>query len=172
MASGNTIFILDPKGSIAPTTLFATPDTIPDTSSPATDTPVLDFDPSTSEHADWHVTVPSHYNGGGFTISWKGGTDIDNTGTFELEIRIINVADATILTGDLGIDGATEVSITDTPPATPINKLNYSTTGTLSHADAGNPAIGDRLIIRATRDTATDTNTGDLQLAEILILET
>jgi len=76
------------------------------------------------------------------------------------------------MTGDLGIDNATEVAITDTPPATPINKLNQSTTGVLSHANAGSPSAGDYLIIRASRDVATDTNTGDLQLSEILALET
>lgn len=172
MATTETIFVLEPLGATPPSANYATLDFIADASTPNAHIPVLDFDPSTSEHADWHVTVPSHYDGGGFTISWKGGTDNTDVGTFEIEIRVINVADATILTGDLGIDGATAATITDTPPATPINKLNYSTTATLSHANAGSPSAGDRLIIRATRDTATDTNTGDLQLAEILILET
>ena len=150
----------------------ATPDTIEDASTPTTFIPVLDFDATTQEYADWHVTCPSNYDGGGFTISWKGGTDNTSTGTFELEIRCINVADATILTGDLGIDGATATAITDTPPATPQDKLNYSTTGTMTHANAGSPSAGDYLIFRASRDVLTDTNTGDLQLAEILILET
>lgn len=172
MATTDTMFILEPLSSSPPGTLYATFDVIVDASSPATSIMVLDFDPTTAEHADWHRTVPSHYDGGGFTISWKGGTDNTSVGTLEIEVRVINISDATILTGDLGIDGATAATITDTPPATPINKLNYSTTAALSHANAGSPSPGDRLIIRATRDTATDTNTGDLQLAEILILET
>lgn len=172
MATTDTIFILDPLSSKPTATLFATLDFIDDASTPNTNIPVLDFDPTTAEYVDWHVTVPSHYGGGGFTVSWKGGTDNTSVGTLELEIRIVKIADATILTGDLGVDTATEVTLTDTPPTTPINKLNYSATGTLSHANAGSPSVGDRLIIRAKRDTATDTNTGDLQLAEILILET
>ncbi len=172
MASGNTLFVLGPAGSTPPATLFATVDTIVDGSSPKTIIEVLDFDPTTAEHMDWHLTVPATYAGGGFTISWKGGTDNTSVGTLELEVRSLKVGDATILTGDLGIDGQTPATITDTPPATPINKLNYSATTTLSHANAGSPSAGDKLIIRATRDTATDTNTGDLQLAEILILET
>ena len=171
MASGDTIFILDPASSIGPSANAATLDTITDASTPGSVIPVIDFDATTQEHRDWHVTTPSNYAGGGFTISWKGGTDNTNVGTFEIEIRIRNVADASILTADLGVDTQTAVAITDTPPATPINKLNYSTTGTLSHANAGSPGKGHRLIIRATRDTATDTNTGDLQLAEILIME-
>ena len=126
MASTNTIFILDPAGSSPPATLFATADTIVDASAPATVIEVLDFDPTTSEHMDWHVTVPSHYGGGGFTISWKGGTDNTSVGTFEIEVRVLKIADADILTADLGIDGQTPATITDTPPATPINKLNNS----------------------------------------------
>ena len=172
MAIGDTLWVLNPQNSSPPTTAAATFDEILDASTPFARTVVLDFDPATNENADWHVTVPSQYSGGGFTVSWKGGTDNTSVGTLELEVRSVNVPDATILTGDLGLDAATEVAITDTPPATPINRLNYSTTGTLSHANAGSPSVGDRLIIRATRDTATDTNTGDLQLAEILIIET
>ena len=171
MATGDTLFILEPLAYSPPATLYATLDFIADASTPNANIPVLDFDASTAEYAYWHVTVPSHYDGGGFTISWKGGTDNTSVGTFELEIRAIVIADATILTGDLGIDTATAVAITDTPPTTPINKMNQSTTGNLSHANAGSPSPGDRMIIAAKRDTATDTNTGDLQFVEILILE-
>ena len=172
MATGDTILILEPLNSSAPATLFATLDTITDASTPAAVTRVLDFDPTTAQYMYWYATIPSHYDGGGFTISWKGGTDNTSVGTFELEIRMLPLADGDILTADLGIDTQTAVAITDTPPATPINKLNYSTTGVLSHVNAGSPTVGQRVIIAAKRDTATDTNTGDLQLAEILILET
>ena len=132
---------------------------------------VLDFDATTAEFMDWFTTVPSHYDGGGFTISWKGGTDNTSVGTLIVETRMVVIADGTILTGDLGLDAATAVSITDTPPTTPINKMNQSATGALSHANAGSPSPGDRVGIRVTRTTAS-TNTGDLQLNEVLILET
>jgi len=172
MASGDTIFILEPSGHVPPATLYATLDTISDASTPLGAIEVLDFDATTAEFADWFETIPSHYAGGGFTISWKGGTDNTSVGTLELEVRMVVIADATILTGDLGLDAATAATITDTPPATPINKMNQSTTATLSHANAGSPAVGNRVGIRVKRDTATDTNTGDLQLLEVLILET
>ena len=172
MATTDTIFILTPAGSSPPATLFATLDTIADTSTPAATIQVLDFDTTTAEFMDWWVTCPSHYDGGGFTLSWKGGTDMDDVGTFELEVLMQVIADATILTGDLGLDTGTGATITDTPPTTPINKMNQSTTDTISHANAGSPSAGDLMAIRVKRDTATDTNTGDLQLQEILILET
>jgi len=172
MATTDTIFILEPEGSKPPATLFATLDTIADASTPVGTILVLDFDATTAEFMDWFVTCPSHYDGGGFTISWKGGTDNTSTGTLELEVRAVVIADATILTGDLGLDAGTAATITDTPPATPINKMNQSTTATLTHAAAGSPSPGDRMGIRVKRDTATDTNTGDLQLLEVLMLET
>ena len=172
MASGDTIFVLEPLGMTAPATLFATPDTVSDGSTPSGTLWVLDFDPTTAEFADWFFTVPSNYAGGGFTFSWKGGTDNTSVGTLEIELRMVVIADATILTGDLGLDAATAVTVTDTPPATPINKMNQSTTANLSHANAGSPSAGDRVGIRIKRDTATDTNTGDLQFLEGLLLET
>ena len=172
MATTDTLFILEPLAYSPPATLYATLDFIADASTPAANIPVLDFDTTTAEFAYWHVTVPSHYSDGGFTCSMKCGTDNTDTGTFEIELRAIVIADATILTGDLAIDGATAVAITDTPPATPINKMNQSATANLSHANAGSPSPGDRMILSAKRDTANDTNTGDLQLQEILVLET
>ena len=171
MASGDTLFILTPDNSTPPATLYATRDWIADTSTPVANIPVLDFDTTTAEWAHWFLTMPSHYGGGGLTISWKGGTDNTSVGTFILDMRMVVIADATILTGDLTVDGA-HTSISDTPPTTPINKMNQSTTGVITHANAGSPSAGDRLIFSAVRDVATDTNTGDLQLLEILILET
>ena len=170
MASGNTIWVLEPLGGSPPATIFAQLDTIADASTPVGTILVLDFDPSTAEFMDWFVTVPSQYGGGGFTISFKGGTDNTSVLDFTVEVRIVKLADAVILTGDLGLDAATAVTLTDTPPTTPINKLNYSATGALTHANAGSPAVGDRMGIRVKRNATG--NTGDLQLAEILILET
>ena len=172
MATTETMFTCTPANGVPPTTLFATLDVVVDASTPTAETPVLDFDATTAEFYDWFFTVPDNYDGGGFTVSWKGGTDNTSVGTFELEVRMVVLADAVILTGDLGLDAATAVAIVDTPPTTPINKLNYSATGALSHANAGSPSPGDRVGIRVKRDVDNDTNTGDLQLAEILLLET
>lgn len=171
MATTDTLFVLRPPGGSPPGTIYATLDTIVDGSTPTITFPVLDYDTTTAEHMDWHVTTPSWYDGGGFTWSFKGGTDNTSVGTFIIALRCIVVADATILTGDLGLDTATASTITDTPPTTPINKLNYSDTGTLTHAQAGSPAVDSALVIRVSRDIS-DTNTGDFQLYEVLIKET
>ena len=172
MATTDTMWVLEPLGSSPTATLHATLDTISDASTPNAVIPVLDFDGATDEHMDWYVTIPSHYDGGGFTFSYKyavDGTDVD---IVEIELRMLDLADLDILTADLGIDTQTATAVQDTPAATPINKLNYSTTGAITHANAGSPAVGDRMVIRATRDVSAATNTDDLQLLEILILET
>jgi hypothetical protein len=84
----------------------------------------------------------------------------------------LKLADLDVLTGDLGIDTKTAVSIQDTPPATPTNKLSYSTTGALAKASFGSAVAGDRIVIRCTRDVSAATNTDDLQLVEIYVTET
>lgn len=173
MASGNTLFILDPLGATPPATLYATPDTIADASTPNMTMPVLDFDGTTAEYMDWFLTIPSQYAGTtGFTFSYKYATDGADADLVDMEFRVLKLADLDVLTGDLGIDTQTQVSIQDTPPATPTNKFSYSTTGALAKADFGSAVAGDRIIIRAKRDVAAAANTDDLQLAEILVTET
>ncbi len=90
----------------------------------------------------------------------------------EMEFRVLHIDDQTVLTGDLGIDTQTAVSIQDDPDAT-ANDFNYSTTGDLAKASFGSAVAGDYLAIRATRDkSAPAENVDDLQLAEILVTET
>ena len=173
MASGDTLFVLDPQSSTPPGTVFATHDTISDGSSPTLTIPVLDFDGATDEHADWWRTVPSHYaSTTGFTFSYKyavDGTDVD---IVELEFRVLKLADLDILTGDLGIDTQTAAALQDTPAATSTNKLNVTGTVALAKANMGTPAAGDRIVIRVTRDISAATNTDDLQLVEVFVKET
>jgi hypothetical protein len=172
MASGDTLFVLEPESSRPPTANFATLDTIPDTSTPPMDIPVLDFDGGANEHADWYVTIPNHYAGDtGFTFSYKYAMDGTDGDIVELEFRVLSIPDQTVLTGDLGMDGQTPVAITDDPDAT-ADDLNYSTTGTLAKALFSSVGADARICIRATRDITIAANANDLQLLEILVKET
>ena len=173
MASGDTLFILTPQSYTPPATLYATLDTIADGSTPAMSIPVLDFDGgSQNESADWYVTVPSHYAGGGFTFSYAYAMS-DTVGTaVEIEFRVFPFADASsILTADLGMDGRTAVNVVDDPSAN-ANEFNLTTTGNLSHGDAGSPAVGAFVVIRATRDYDHATNANALQLLAVHVKET
>lgn len=171
MASGDSLFILHPAGSIPPSANFATLDAISDASTPNLIIPVLDFDGATDEHMDWIREMPSQYAGGGLTFRFKYAMSSTDGNIVEIEFRVLVIADQTVLTGDLGLDTQTAVAIQDDPDAT-ANDFNYSTTGNLSHANAGSPSVADFLAIRATRDISAATNSDDLQLAAIYVSET
>lgn len=173
MASGSHLFTLLPHGSIPPPSSYATPDTVADTSTPPLSIPVLDFDGATDEHADWYYIIPTQYSGAtGFTFQYYHAMDGADADLVEMEFRVLHLDDLDVLTGDLGIDTQTPVAIQDTPPATPTDKLSYSTTGALAKADFGSAVAGDYIVIRATRDTGAATNTDDLQLGAVLVTET
>ena len=177
MASGDTLFILTPQAYTPPATLYATLDTIADGSTPAMSIPVLDFDGgSQNESADWYVTVPSHYAGGGFTFSYAYAMSSTDGDAVEIEFRVLTLADASsILTADLRIDDhptlTNVVSLADDPSAN-ANEFNITTTVNLTHSNAGSPAVGAFIIIRATRDYDHASNANDLQLLAVHVKET
>lgn len=173
MASGDALFVLTPAGYTPPATLYATIDTITETSTPNSLIPVLDFDGSTAEYADWHIVIPSHYAGTtGFDFVFHYASDGTGSGTVKWDAKVLQLNDLDILTGDLGIDGLTAGTVTDTVPATPINKLNITSAASLVKANMGTPAAGDSIIIRIGRDTATDTLADDAQLIAVYVSET
>lgn len=172
MASGDSLWVLTPKGCSPPSANPATHDTVSDASTPNMVIPVLDFDGAIDEHMDWFVTIPEHYSETtGFTFSFKYAMDGTDGDAIELEFRALHIDDQTVLTGDLGMDGQTETAITDDPDAT-ADDFNYSTTGTMAKANFGSAGPGDLLCIRVTRDVSYATNTDDLQLVEIYVTET
>ena len=172
MASGDTLFILTPQAYTPPGTNYATLDTVADASAPYMSIPVLDFDGAGDESADWYVTVPSHYAGGGLTFSYAYAMSSTDGDAVEIEFRAFPFADASsILTADLGMDGRTAVNVADDPSAN-ANEFNLTTTGNLSHGDAGSPAVGAFIIIRATRDYDHASNANDLQLLAVHVKET
>ena len=172
MASGDTLFILTPQAYTPPAANYATLDTVADGSTPAMSIPVLDFDGSADESADWYVTVPSHYAGGGLTFSYAYAMSSTDGDAVEIEFRAFPFADASsILTADLGMDGRPAVNVADDPSAN-ANEFNITTTGNLSHGNAGSPAVGAFIIIRATRDFDHASNANDLQLLAVHVKET
>jgi hypothetical protein len=171
MASGETLFVLTPEGWTPPDANPAQFDSNIDASTPATYFSGLDFDGAADEHADWHLIMPAHYADGGLTFQYSYKTTGTDGNIIEFEFRCVTLASGTDLTTDLGIDTATEVAIQH-DPAAGSNLIYYSTTGNLSHANAGSPSPGDQIIIRATRDTSAVSNTDDAMLLSIYVTET
>ena len=174
MASGDTLFILNPMSGVAPASNYATLDTITETSTPNAIIPVLDFDGAADEYMDWHVVVPAHYSDTtGFTFQYTYAMDGTDADLVELEISVAKLVDTEIATADQGLDTATPVAIQDTPVATvTADKIAVSPTGALAKANMGTPVAGDYIIIRVQRDTAAATNTDDLQLINVVVTET
>ncbi len=172
MASGDYLFTLLAANSEPPGSLGATRDYIADASTPTVTFPVLDFDGSAqNEHADFLVCVPKQYSGGGFDFIVGYAMDGTGTGAIKFEIRAIDIVDTNVLTSDLGIDTQTAVAITDTPTGT-ANALMVCAAGSLSHANAGSPAISAWMLIRITRVYNYASNTGDAQFAYAYVTET
>ncbi len=101
MASGDLLFELWPDNRVGPSANLATRDTVQDTSTPPIDIPVLDFDGGADEHADWIEQVPEHYDGGGFTFSYKYAMDGTDGDIVDIHFRSLDIPDLTVLTGDL-----------------------------------------------------------------------
>ena len=172
MAIGDTLFILQPHGSIPPSANRATIDWMADASTPNMQIPVLDFDGTADEYADWFVTIPSQYSDTtGFTFSVKYAMDGTDGDAVELEIRVLPLVDLDDFDDDLLMDAQTPVVVTD-DPGVDANEINYTTTFTLAKANFGSAVKGTKLCIRAMRDTSYAANPDDLQLIEILIIET
>jgi len=172
MASGDTLFVLTALSSIPTGTLYATQDVIVDASTPTSVTPCLDYDGSAQdEHAEWMVVVPANYAGGGFTVNIgyaMSGTDADPV---QFEVRMLDVVDLDDLDTDLGMDTQTATDITDTPTGT-AGALMVTTTGAVTHSNAGSPAAGTLMKIRISRDYDHAANTDDAQFVYALVKET
>lgn len=171
MATTDTLFVLLPHGSVPTTTVFATLDTLSDSSTVVGVMPVLDFAGATAdEHAEWVMMMPSQYAGGGLTFEINyamAGTDGSDV---QFEVRAIQmVAADTITSQDLQAQTATD--ITDTPNGT-ANVLDVTPTGAISHANAGSPAIGDYVRIRISRDFDHAANADDAQFLSCVVTET
>lgn len=171
MASGDSLFVLLPHGSIPTTTVFATLDTISDASTIVGQMPVLDFDGVTAdEHAEWVMMMPSQYDGGGLTFEINYAMDGTDVQVVQFEIRAIQMVAGDVVTSQ-NLQAQTPVEVVDTPTSA-ANTLDIFPTGALSHANAGSPAVGDYLRIRLTRDFNHEANTDDLQFISCYVTET
>ena len=171
MASGDSLFELLPHGSVPTTTVFATLDTLSDSSTVVGVMPVLDFAGATAdEHAEWIKMMPSQYAGGGLTfkihyaMAGTVGTDV------QFELRAIQMVSAdTVTAQDLQAQNLTD--ITDTPNGT-ANVFDVTATGAISHANAGSPAVGNYVRIRLSRDFDHAANADDAQVFAVYVTET
>lgn len=172
MASGDTLLILTPLDNTPPATVYATLDTMTGTSSPVESIPVLDFDDTTAEYADFYCVMPRNYAGGGITITfmWSAAATA-NTGVLRAAFRRVQDdaedLDTTAQTYDYNTTGALT-------PANVVGEVAYDTLTFTNGADMDSVAVGEYFILRVGRAPAdgNDTLVGDLSIHAIEIKET
>ncbi len=171
MATGNTLLWLSPLSSCGPNATAAQFDTIVGTSTPAESVPVLAFDSTTAEYADFRAKMPQHYGGGGVTLHLAtGGGGAAGTYNFRAAFRAIEDdtedLDTTAHTYDYN-----DVDITG-PSA--IGEVVIDTLAFTDGADMDSTGAGDEFILRIGRNPADaqDTMAADAYLHGIEIRET
>jgi hypothetical protein len=171
MASGNHLFTLLPMSSSPSATVAAQLDIIVGTSSPVEWFPVLAFDTTTVEYADWHgLIMPPHYSGGGLTCSIRSSAGA-TTGTLQWAIALRAIADdaedldTTAQTYDYNVINIATL-------ASAIGELTYDNITFTSGADMDSVAAGDSFTLRLRRDTGSDTLATDAYIHSIRITET
>jgi hypothetical protein len=172
MASGDTLLILTPLHNTPPATLYATFDTMTGTSTPAEAIPVLDFDDTTQEYADFYCVMPRNYAGGGLTVT-IGYSTADTTDVVDWECAFRRVADDA---EDLDTTAHTYDynGSVDTAPSV-IGEVAYAAITFTDGADMDSLAVGEYFVLRVTRDPTPDSGTdvtGDASLHFIEIKET
>ncbi len=173
MASGDSLLILLPVSSIAPATTYATFDTMVGTSTPAESIPVLDFDDTTQEYADFYCVMPEHYDGGGITATIVFSAAEAATDVVEWQLAFRRVADDA---EDLDTTAHTYDynAVVATAPSA-VGEVAYDNITFTAGADMDSVVAGDYFILRVTRDPTPSSGTdvtGDASLHAIHVKET
>lgn len=172
MASGDTLLILTPLHNSPPATLYATEDWMVGTSTPVESIPVLDFDDTTVEYADFYCEMPLNYSAAtGITLTFKwSAAQATNNGAWAAALR--RVADDTV---DLDTTAHTyDYNTTaDLTPPSVVGEVAYDTLTFTAGADMDNVVGGDYFILRVRRPAPVGTKiTGDCSIHSIAIKDT
>ncbi len=172
MASGDSLLIFSPMSSSGPATLAAQLDTLAGASTPAESVPMLAFDSTTAEYADFYGIMPQHYAGGGVTLTAaiSAGTATGGVNIRAAFRRIVSDAedlDTTAHTYDYN-----NLDVTSLPSA--VGEVIYSSITFTDGADMDSLVAGEAFILRFGRDIADaqDDAAADLRLHGLHLKET
>ena len=172
MASGDTLLIFSPLDNVPPATIFATLDTMVGTSTPAESIPVLDFDDTTQEYADFYGVLPANYAGGGLTVTVIYSAAEAATDVVKWEAALRRIADDA---EDLDTTAHTYDynTVEDTAPSA-IGEVAYANITFTDGADMDSVAAGEYFILRVSRNPTTGGTdvTGDASIHMVRIAET
>ena len=172
MASGQSIFSLEPEAGIGPQTDDAKLFFYNEGSTPGLILPSVSFPSASDTYFDWVERVPAAYGGGGFTFAIEAGVDGSETGDVGIDVKVLPIPDNADVKSDLGIDGQTALQLTHTPVTDPADKMSQWASGNLSHANAGSPIAGRLVVVRLMRRNAAGANTDNLRMIGCHVTET
>lgn len=129
---------------------------------------VLDFDATTNEFAVFYGVMPSRYSGGGLTIKVHLAMSTASSGDVDLDVQFAR------LTGEdlSAVTYSTAVSQDNNTVAGSILTEFTVTLTVTSGTQMDSVVAGDFFAFKITRDAASDTATGDMELLGIEIRET
>lgn len=171
MASGNLLGYWLSTSSCGPATAYAQLDHITGASTPAELVPVLAYDSSTAEYADFRGKLPPHYAGGGVTlyITHGGGA---TSGAYNWRAAFRSLEDDA---EDIDTTAHTyDFNDVDVTGPTAVGEVAIDTLAFTDGADMDNCGAGDEFIIRVGRNPADaqDTMAADAFLHSLELRET
>lgn len=172
MASGDSLLILVPNASTPPGTLYATLDVMVGGSTPAESVPILDFDDTTVEYADWPIMMPAHYAGTTgitCTIIWSAAETAADVVAWEAALRrVADDAEAITSSHTYVYNSSGDV----TAPSA-LGEVAYNDITFTDGADMDSVVASDYFIFRIKRVAPGGTDvTGDASIHAIHITET
>lgn len=174
MASNDALLELHPYMATPPGTIYAVPDTITGTSTPAETIPVLAFDDTVQEYTDFYCVMPAHYAGTtGITVTIMWSAVEASPDVVEWTAALRRVADDAEDLDTTAHTYAYNVVIATAPSA--VGEVAYDDITFTDGADMDSVTAGDYFILRVSRDptpaSGTDV-TGDAYIHMIYITET
>ena len=163
MASGDTLLVFGAADNKPPTSNFATFDT-------RNTHLVLDYDDTTNEDGVFEGVMPQTYGGGGITVYLHYAMTSATSGDVDLDVAFERIGDGQ---QDIDSDGFAAAQSVDntTVPGTSGN-VDIVSVAFTDGAQMDSIAVGESFRMKVTRDAASDTATGDLELTKVEIRET
>ena len=131
--------------------------------------PVLDFDDSVDENAEFGGFMPRNYAGGGITVTigWMASSATSGTTSWDISFKsITDDAD------DLDTKSYAAANTVTATTASASGEVDYATVTFTDGADMDSIAAGEYFRMQVTVDASDGTMTGDAELVFIEIQET
>jgi len=166
MASGDSLCYVSALMNEPPSSNYAKFDT-------RNSVPVLDFDDTTDQTAEFGLLMPRHYGGGGVTVTVGWAATTATTGTISLDVAFKSISDDA---DDLDTKAYAAANNANPTTASVSGEVDYATITFTDGADMDSVAAGEYFRLKVTRDadgtTSTDNMTGDMELVFVEVRET